>query len=95
MKKLALLFILVGMSLMVLAQPILIDPIIDKELKKIDDKTLEVTTTTTTVDKVLHDKAELQTRLAHIPERIAALQERIDDLNEEAAELQTMLDVLK
>lgn len=71
------------------------EPVVEKQMKKIDDKTLEVTTTTTTVEKVLHDKAELQTELDHIPDRIAKLQEQIDALNERAEEIRSMLDVLK
>lgn len=94
MKKLAV--VLIVLAGVVLAGPALDpEPVIDKVMKKIDDKTLEVTTTTTTVNKVLHDKAELQTELDHIPDRIATLQERIDDLNERAVELQDMLKVLE
>ncbi|KKK79034.1 hypothetical protein LCGC14_2837560 [marine sediment metagenome] len=93
MKKLALILVLTGL---VLAQPTLDpEPIVDKVVKKLDDNTLEIKTTTTTVNIVLHDKAELQTRLAHIPERIATHEAQIAALNAEALEIQQMLDVLK
>lgn len=71
------------------------EPVVDVVLKKLDDQTLEVKTTTTTVQTVEHDKAELQTELDHIPDRIATLNEQIVSLNERAVELQTMIDALK
>lgn len=95
MKKLAIILILTGI---VLAQPILItdpEPVIDVVLKKLNSQTLEAKTTTITTETVLHDKAELQTELDHIPEQIARHQGHIDRLNDRAVELQDMLDVLK
>ena len=93
MKKLIVILILASV---VLAQPILSpEPVIDKEIKKIDDKTLELKTTTTTVNVQLHDKAELQTELDHIPDRRAALQEQMDALDEREAELMKMLEIFK
>jgi len=90
MKEIFLCLFLAG----IVAQPIL-EPAVDKVYKKIDAQTLEVTTTTTTVRKVLHDKAELQTELDHIPDHIAEYQKQIDALNERAVEIQQMLDKLK
>jgi len=78
------------------AQPILDpSPVVDVVLKKLDDQTLEVRTTTTTIQTVEHDKAELQTELDHIPGGIANLDEQITALDERAVELQAMIDVLK
>ncbi len=48
--------------------------------EKIDDNTVRITTTTepTTEDR---DRAELQTELDHIPDRLAELQEQVDAVN--------------
>ena len=78
----------------IIAQPIL-EPAVNKVYKKLDAQTLEVTTTMTTVNKVILDKAELQTELDHIPDHIAEYQKQIDALNERALEIQSMLDKLK
>ena len=93
MKKLLLCLFLASV---VLAQPALDPvPVVDVVLKKIDDKTLEIKTTTTTVRTVEHDKAVLQTELDHIPDRRAALQEQMDAVDEREAELMKMLEIFK
>ena len=93
MKKLVVILILASV---VLAQPVLSpEPVIDKEIKKIDDKTLEVTTVTTTTNVQKFDKAVLQTELDHIPDRRAELQEQMDAVDEREAELITMLEIFK
>lgn len=92
-KATIILVILLGLSLY--AQPSLDPaPVVDVVLKKLNEQTLEVKTTTTTVRTVEHDKAELQTELDHIPDRIATLNDQITTLNERAVELQVMLDAL-
>ena len=68
-----------------------IEPIIEKSVKKLDDKTLEVTTTTTTVNTAKYDKAVLQTELDHIPDRRAKLQEQMDAIDAREAELIELL----
>lgn len=72
------------------------EPVVDVVLKKLDDQTLEVKTTTTTVQTVEHNKAVLQTELDHIfSTDIPRLNAEIVTLNERAVELQTMIDALK
>ena len=68
-----------------------IEPVIEKTVKKLDAKTLEVTTTTTTVNAVKYDKAVLQTELDHIPDRRAELQKQMDAIDEREAELIELL----
>ena len=88
--------ILIVLAGVVLAGPVLDpEPVVDVVLKKLDDQTLEVKTTTTSISTVLHDKAELQTELDHIPDRISTLQEQIASLNERAVEIENMLKVLE
>ena len=62
---------------------------------KIDDDTCEKTTikTSTTVEQL--DKAELQTELDHIPDRLTELQKQIDSVNERKTELTDTLAVFK
>ena len=71
------------------------EPTIVKTVKKINDKTIEVTTSTTTVDKVEYDKAVLQTELDHIPDRRAELQKQMDAVDEREAELIELLAAFK
>lgn len=92
MRKLFLVLILAGF---VLAQPISPEPVIDKVMKKLDKETLEVTTTTTVVRRVVHDRAVLQTELDHIPDRRAEVMKQLDAINEREAELIAMLKVLE
>ena len=93
MKKLAVILVLTGL---VLAQPTLDpEPVVDKVVKKLNDNTLEIKTTTTTLNTVTHDKAVLQTELDHIPDRRAEIQLQMDALDEREAELITMLEVFK
>ena len=73
--------------------PIVIDP--ETTAVKIDDNTVEITTTKTTVTVVERDRAELQTEQDHIPDRIAELQKQIDDLNERSAEIDAIMAVFK
>jgi hypothetical protein len=62
--------------------------------KKIDDKTVEITTTVppTVVER---DKAELQTELDHIPDRLAELQEQIDEIDTSQTRLTSILKVFE
>lgn len=93
MKKLIIFLFLTGM---VLAQSIEQPKhVTSKSIKKVDSNTLEVTITTTTVEKVVYDKAVLQTELDHIPERIAELQKQIDVINERKAELEELIKAMK
>jgi len=84
--------IIIGICSVVLAAT-QIEPVIEKTVKKLDEKTIEVTTTITTVNTntVKHDKAVLQTELDHIPDRKAIIQDRYDNdmaaTNEREAEL--------
>ena len=93
----AVLFWLFWFILTLCAQPIVLDPepVVDVEMKKLDPQTLEVKTTTTTVQTVEHDKQELVTELAHIPDFIAKHQAHINTLNGRAIELENMLKVLE
>ncbi len=64
--------------------------------KKIDDNTVEITTTTEPVEtKARQDKAELQTELDHIPDRLAELQKQVDAVNERKDELVEILKVFQ
>ena len=63
----------------------------EKSVKKIDDKTIEVTTVTTSTSVVEFDKAVLQTELDHIPDRRAELQKQMEDIDEREAELIELL----
>ena len=72
-----------------------IEPVIEKTVKKLDAKTLEVTTTTTTVNTSKHDKAVLQTELDHISDRRAELQKQMDAVDEREAELIELLAAFK
>ena len=67
-------------------------------VERVDDQTGTITTTTTitqSVRQVEFDRAELQTELDHLPERIATLQDQIDKLNERSAEIDEILAVFK
>ena len=62
--------------------------------RKIDENTVEITTTTEPIEtKVKRDKAELQTELDHIPDRLSEAQEQIDAVNERKDELVEILKV--
>ena len=64
--------------------------------KKIDDNTVEITSTTEPVEtKIEHDKAELQTELDHIPDRKAEAQEQFDAVCERETELKDILKVFE
>ena len=91
MKKLIEMAIIMWIGIAVLAQPI--EPMVVQTVVKIDEQTCEITTTTTTETITRHDRAELQTELDHIPDRLAELQKRIDEVNEREAELIEILKV--
>lgn len=62
--------------------------------KKIDDKTVEVTTIIPEdVSKEERDRAELQTELDHIPDRKEELQDQLDIVEKREAELTAILKV--
>lgn len=62
--------------------------------KKIDDNTVEITTTTEAIEtKVEHNKAEIETELAHAPDRLAKLQENLDEENASNTRLANILKV--
>ena len=69
------------------------EPVIFQTVVKIDDQTVEITTTTTTETVIQYDRAELQTELDHIPDRKAEIQERLDMVNAREAELIEILKV--
>jgi len=93
MKKLIAVIIIAICSVVLAATQI--KPTIVKTVKQINEKTLEVTTTTTTVDTVEFDKAVLQTELDHIPDRRAELQKQMDAVDEREAELIELLAAFK
>lgn len=66
-----------------------------KTYGKIDDNTVEITTTFDTPEPTIvnHDRAELQTELDHIPDRKAQAQENLDAVNEREQELIEILKV--
>ena len=75
-----------------------IKPVIERSVKKLDAKTIEVTTVTTTVNTSVQklDQAELQTELDHIyTDRKPQIQKQYDDAmaaaNEREAELKELL----
>ena len=72
-----------------------IEPVVEKSVKKLDDKTLEITTVTTSTSVVEFDKAVLQTELDHIPDRRAGLQKQMDAIDAREAELIELLAVFK
>ena len=72
-----------------------IEPTIEKTVKKINDKTLEVTTVTTSTNVAEFDKAVLQTELDHISDRRAELQKQMDAIDEREAELIELLAIFK
>lgn len=74
-------------------EPIIIDP--NTTAVKIDDQTVEITTTKNTVTVIERDKAELQTELDHIPDRKAEIQKQLDAVNERETELITILGVFE
>ena len=62
--------------------------------KKIDDDTVEITSTTEpVVTKIERDKAELQTELDHIPDRKTESQGQFDAICERETELKNILKV--
>ena len=77
----------------------LIEPVINKTVKKLDDKTIEVTTVTTSTVVAELDKAELQTKLDHIPSDRVKVQQRYDAemaaIDEREAELIEFLAAFK
>ena len=91
------LFFLLALTLhgqpVALGPPVAVDP--NTVAEKIDDKTVKVTVTTTTIRVSEQDKAELQTEKDHIPEQIVKLNEQIDTLNERSAEIDKILSVFK
>lgn len=64
--------------------------------RKINDRVLIVTTTSEPViNEVERDRAEIQTELDHIPDRLAELQKQIDEVNGRKDKLTRMLGVFK
>ena len=62
--------------------------------KKLDDKTIEITTTVPEkVTVTTRDRAEAQTELDHIPDRKAEIQEQLDAIDKREVELKAMLAV--
>lgn len=88
MKKYAILILLICSAAYAASQ---IEPTIEKTVKKLDDKTLEVTTVTTSTNVQEFDKAVLQTELDHISDRRAELQKQMDAVDEREAELIELL----
>ena len=76
-----------------------IEPVINKTIKKLDEKTIEVTTVTTSTVVAELDKAELQTQLDHIPRDRVKVQQRYDAemaaIDEREAELIEFLAAFK
>jgi len=72
-----------------------IEPVVEKSVKKLDDKTLEITTVTTSTSVVEFDKAVLQTELDHISDRRAEVQKQMDAIDAREAELIELLAVFK
>lgn len=99
MKKLSVLLValIICWNLLVYAQPVILpdEPVIVQTVVKINGQTCEITTTTTTETIIQHDRAELQTELDHIPDRLTELQEQIDRVNKRKAELIEILKVFK
>ena len=75
------------------------EPLVEKTFKKLDYKTIEVTTVTTSTSIAEFDRAVLQTELDHIPDERARLQKMYDAVmnavNEREAELIKMLELFK
>ena len=94
MKKLAIILIIVAICSVVYAASQM-EPIIEKTVKKLNDKTIEVTTVTTSTAVVEHDKAVLQTELDHIADRREEIQKQIDAIDEREAELIELLAAFK
>ncbi len=98
MKKLIVITV-VSLTLLtvVFSQPVIppVLPVVARTVVKIDNQTVEITTTTTTETIVRHDRAELQTELDHIPDRIAELQQRISEINKRRVELMEILKVFE
>ncbi len=63
--------------------------------KKIDDEIVEITTTFDAPESTVieWDRAELQTELDHIPDRLAEAQGSVDAVNERKAKLIEILKV--
>lgn len=93
MKKLTVVLIIAICSVVWAASSI--EPVIEKTVKKLDDKTIKVTTVTTSTAVVEFDKAVLQTELDHIPDRRAAIQEQMNAIDEREAELIELLAAFK
>lgn len=87
--------VIMALFTIALSQPVAIEPVIVKAVIKIDDQTVEITTTTTTETIFQYDRAELQTELDHIPDRLSELQKQIDEVNERKAELIEILKVFE
>lgn len=94
-KVITIIMVILALFTIALSQPVLEEPEIIQTIVKIDDQTVEITTTTTTETIVQYDRAELQTELDHIPDRKAAIQEQLDLVNEREAELIEILKVFE
>ena len=70
--------LIIGLCSVVLAAT-QIEPVIEKTVKKLDSKTIEVTTVTTTTNTEKLKKAVLQTELDHMVDRKAAIEKRYKD----------------
>ena len=86
--------IIIGICSVVLAAT-QIEPVIEKTVKKLNDKTIEVTTVTTSTNVAEFDKAVLQTELDHIPDRRAELQKQLDAIDAREVELKELLAAFK
>jgi len=93
--KIIIALILVALASFVLAQPIpdTPEPMVSKDVRKIDSKTLEITKTT--VETIRHDKATLETELVKITADNEEHIRQIASNNERAAEINEMLKVFK
>lgn len=82
----------------IFTQPVFVSIIIEggKTAQKIDDNTVEITTTVPEkITKVQFNRAVLQTEFDHIPERKAKHQVEIEALDERAVEITKMLSVFE
>lgn len=71
---------------------------IGRTVKKVDDQTGTIRTTTTVTEAVSQSEFQreyLQTEKDHIPERIATLQDEIVKLQDRSAEIDSILAVFK
>lgn len=76
------------------SQPV-VEPTIVQTFVKINENTVEITTTTTIERVIQYDRAVIQTELDHIPDRRAEAQAQLDKVDAREAELINILKVFE